>query len=112
MNKTMQSMMKPIDPSTLRANSEDTKRAQEAVVMTILRESPYSMKASKIASKIDLPSFPGYNPYYRTYLTPAQRGTRMVSCICRRLESKGEIISTLYQGYRLYSIPVQNGGED
>lgn len=107
MNKTMQNMMKPLNPATISANSEDTKRQQESIILGIMQNSPYSMTASDIGEGIILNTFPGYDPD-RTYrwMRPDQRATRMASRVCKRLETKGEIVSTLYQGRRLYSIPT------
>ena len=114
MNKTMQSIMKPLDPTTVRVNSEDTKRAQEAVIMTILTKNPYSMTSRDIAMVIkpNLSTFPGYNERFGRETSEFGKAVLMASKVCRRLEGKGEIISTLYRGRRLYSTPVQEGGEN
>lgn len=114
MNKTMQNMMKPVNPATVRANSEDTKRQQETIILAILRESPYSMSSREIGEAIpSLINFPGYDPNRYRWLDKDVAATRLASRICRRLETKGDIVSTLYQGHRLYSTPVVvEGGEN
>lgn len=112
MNKTMQNVMKPVNPNTISATSADTKAAQEAVVMDILNKCPYSMTSRDVGDNIQLPTFPGFYPDWLRWMPMQARSTRMASIVLRRLERKGALVSTLYQGYRLYSIPVVNGGEN
>ncbi len=108
MNKTMQSIMKPIDPNLIHANDAATKLEQEEIVLNILSRSSYSMRTRDIVNDFgDMTRFPGYCRD-RDGWSPRAYKNRLVSSVCRRLEGKGKIVSTLFQGARLYSIPTHD----
>lgn len=106
MNKMINTMMKPINPDYEKNNNRFA--ALEEMTLSILEKSNYSMTAAEIGKVLGEKTAPGYNPgEYRTREESLKTyNICFASRILRRLESKGEIISTLYRGKRLYSILV------
>ena len=105
MNKTMQSMMKPIPVE--QNNKGALRLAQEEHVLAWLRTIDHSVNCRDVYA--DCHDIPGVNGgrWGGGYYEHCQ-----CSSILKRLEKKGHVVSVLYGQYRYYSIPVENGGEN
>lgn len=105
MNKTMQSMMKPIPVDD---NSRAViRQAQEDRVLSYLQQVNRSVSCKDVQMECHgIPEVESTSGYY------GQLYRRTCSKILQRLEKKGHVVSVLYGSYRYYSIPVQNGGEN
>lgn len=108
MNKTMTAMMKPI-PTPAHSNRTELRRRQEEHILTWLEMYPSSVNRHDVAEKCH--NIPGVNDADATRYMRCN-AARACSNILKRLEKKGHVISVLCNdGYRYYSIPVENGGD-
>lgn len=106
MNKTMMQMMKPIPPAR-HSNRAELRRRQEEHVLAWLKGYPNSVNRRDVADHC--PNIPGLTPDVPAYVRINL--DRACSQILKRLEKKGHVVSVLCSdGYRYYSVPVENGG--
>lgn len=100
-NHPIRSMMKPLPV----IESRNAKRErQEEYVLSYLTQQSEAVSSYDVTNNCrgipDTDVRPGRPDTYEI---------RQISAILKRLESKGYILSTLYQGKRYYSVPVTGG---
>lgn len=102
-NKTynIRNNMKPL-PVTEKPSS--VRQLQEDVVFAYLQNVEYSVCARTVFEQCK--NIPFINDSKESPYTNLKASLRKCTAVLKRLESKGKILSTIYCGVRIYSVPV------
>jgi len=105
-------MMKPMPEYLVENNHAIIRAAQEQEVYKMLAGYDHSMTVADIVNTYPMQKFPGWNENCHRWDGGAgMYSRRLISNTCKRLEEKGEIISTLLCGRRIYSLIIKNEGD-
>ncbi len=96
----MNNNMKPFAPVDLTA-STSTKKAQEEIILKILKNSTYSLSTSQVINQTEFENFPLVASHI-----PWRQNTEVRNAL-KRLENKKQVISTLINSLRYYSTPTE-----
>lgn len=93
--------MKPL-PVTEKPSS--VRQLQEDVVLAYLQNVEYSVCAKTVFEQCK--NIPFVNDGRESPYTNPKASLRKCTATLKRLEAKGKVLSTIYHGVRIYSVPV------